>query len=630
MPYCLNPRCPKPPNPDGTNFCQSCGSRLRLGDRYTAYQPMGQGQSSRTFLGMDTRQWPDSRCVIKQFPMGKEADAFRQETARLSELSQHPQLPKILAYFERDQGQGQGQDQWQYLVQEFVEGRSLTQQRQAEGTFDEAQIRAILQSVLPVLQYLHEHSVIHRDVKPRNLIRRTDSPTAPLILVDLGAAKFVSTSTLGKTGTLIGSAEYAAPEQLMGKATFASDLYSLAASCLELITGLSPFDLFDATVGQWFWRSIATDISPDLAEILDKMLAGNVGDRFPSAADALRALGSSPTQILLAQSWKPVAWSAIWQDQGTEVWVARETLSLGQGIRAIAPHPTQPLLVTAHSDGRLRQWALPLTDDPTSQQCFEGHLHGVTCATFSSVPSPVPDQSDYVLISGGQDHTLRLWDLASDRLRQTLSGHRGPVTAIAPAPHEDLLISGSHDKTLRLWQLSEGRPLATLSGHTHPVAAIAYDPATRLLISGDTGGFVKIWHVGTRELLRTLSGHGAQVSAVALLPTHDLALSSSWDMTLKLRNLNTGGLRHNLTGHLLPITALALQATDLEAQSPPLFASSSHDGLVKLWNPLTGELRSILRGHGSPVEAIAFCPTTHRLWSGCRDGTLTAWAPVTP
>lgn len=607
MPYCLNPRCPKPPNPDGMNFCQQCGERLRLGDRYTAYQPIGEGQSSRTFLGMDTRQLLDPRCILKEFPMGKDADGFRQEAARLAELSQHPQLPGIFAYFERGQRQ--------YLVQEFVEGRSLHQQRQDEGTFDDGQIRAVLQSVLPVLHYLHEHSVIHRDLKPRNLIRPSGSTA--ISLVDIGAVKFVSTSSLAKTGTLIGSAEYAAPEQLMGKAIFASDIYSLGVSCIELITGLSPFELFDATLGQWFWRSVAIDISDDLMDLLDRMLAGNASDR-PTATEALRALGSSPTQIQMAASWKPVAWSAVWQDKGTEPWESIETHHTGQSISAIALHPADPLLVTAHPDGRLRLWTLPFTgSDP--QFMLEDHRASVSCAVFT------PDGA--TLISGSHDNTLKFWDLVSGSVRQTLTGHDDPVTAIALSPTENLLISGSHDTTLRLWQLSDGRPLATLRGHTHPIDTLAYDPASRLLISGDRGGFVKLWHLGTRELLRTLSGHSAQVSAVAVLPSQDLALSSSWDMTLKLRNLHTGGLRHNLTGHLLPISTLALLRQPEDAAAPPLLASSSHDTLIKLWNPVTGELRSILSGHTSPVEAIAFCPQPLSLWSGDRNGTLHQWQP---
>ncbi|MEO1208084.1 MAG: WD40 repeat domain-containing serine/threonine-protein kinase [Cyanobacteria bacterium J06638_20] len=594
MPYCFNPACPKPTNPDGNNFCQSCGARLRLGDRYIAYQPLGQGQSSRTFVGIDTQQVLDPRCIIKQFPMGKDADAFRQETSRLAELSAHPQLPAILAYFERDQRQ--------FLVQDFVEGRNLQQQLQERGTFDEAQIRAVLRTILPVLQYLHEHSVLHRDVKPSNLIPQGDR----LMLVDIGAAKFVTESRLGKTGTLMGSAEYAAPEQLMGKAIYASDLYSLGVSCLELITGLSPFDLFDTAVGQWFWRSVSVEISADLGRILDRLVAQRVSDRYGDAASVLQDLGASPTQIQMAASWKQPVWSAIWQDKGTTAWDCVQEMTVGQAVNAIALHPSQPVLVTAHNDGQLRQWD---TDTGELQRSFDTDDPITTCVAL--------DADGQTLISGGQDGALRLWDWETGRERLVLRGHGGKVTAIALHADSRCLISASHDKTLRLWHLDTGQALGILRSHTHPIDALACTDG--MLISGDAGGFVKLWLLKTRELLRTLSGHTARVSAVALLKEPSLALSSGWDMRLQLRHPDTGGLQHNLTGHLLPISALAI------APTVPLLATGSHDTLVKLWHPQDGKLISILTGHSGAISALAFTPGGTALWSGSQDGTVRRW-----
>jgi len=599
MPYCLNPACAKPANPEKTNFCQNCGQRLRLGDRYQAYQPLGQGKSSRTFLGMDTHQLLDPRCILKEFPMGRDADTLRQETSRLAELSAHPQLPEVRAYFERGSRQ--------YLVQEFVDGRSLQRQLQEEGTFEDGHIREVLRSLLPVLQYLHDHRVIHRDVKPANLICRSEAPHS-LMLVDFGAVKFSTESTLGKTGTFLGSAEYAAPEQLMGKAIMASDLYSLGVSCLHLITGLSPFELFDSAQGEWRWQSVVVGIGEDLARILNRMVANSVSDRYGTAAEILRDLGTSPTQIQVAASWKKPVWSAIWQETGSETWECTQTLSIGQEVNAIALTPS-PSLITAHNDGTLQQW-----DTQTGEilSTFQGHQHIVSCAAIA------PDGS--LLVSGSQDHSLRVWDLGTGEVLQVLEGHGGRVTAIAlDLP---LLISASHDKTLRLWDLPSGKPLGSLQGHTHPIESLAYDPTAQVLISGDAGGQVRIWHLGTRELLRTLSGHTARVSAVALLPATQTALSSSWDMTLKLRDLNTGGLRHNLTGHLLPISTLALNPDQT------LLATGSHDSLIKLWHPQDGQLRSILNGHSGAVDALAFSADGKRLWSGGRDRTLRYWQPA--
>ena len=107
------------------------------------------------------------------------------------------------------------------------------------GTFTEPQIIALLNSLLPVLEFVHSQQVIHRDIKPDNLIRR---PEGQLVLVDFGAAKSVKLTALSAAGTVIGTAGYTSPEQAVGKAQFASDLYSLGVTCLNLLTQVPPVE----------------------------------------------------------------------------------------------------------------------------------------------------------------------------------------------------------------------------------------------------------------------------------------------------------------------------------------------------------------------------------------------------
>ncbi len=133
-------------------------------------------------------------------------------------------------------------DSRQYLVQEFIQGETLQQELDNRGIFNESQIRELLIDLLSVLQFVHNNNLIHRDIKPENIMRReTDKK---LVLVDFGASKIMpKTQRRTVTGTVIGSAEYCAPEQSMGKAKLASDLYSLGVVCLHLLTRMSPFDL---------------------------------------------------------------------------------------------------------------------------------------------------------------------------------------------------------------------------------------------------------------------------------------------------------------------------------------------------------------------------------------------------
>ncbi|HBB33187.1 MAG TPA: serine/threonine protein kinase [Cyanobacteria bacterium UBA8803] len=289
MSYCLNPSCPMPQNGAGTKFCLACGWKLLLKERYRAIKPLGQGGFGRTFLAVDEDKPSQPRCVIKQFlpqaqgtsTLQKAAELFNQEAIRLDELGQHPQIPDLLAYF--------SQDNQQYLVQEFIEGQDLARELASCGPFPEAQIRALLDNLLPVLQFVHQHHVIHRDIKPENIIRRQSDKQ--LFLVDFGASKVATGTALAQPGTVIGSMGYVPPEQTLGRAVFASDLYSLGVTCIHLLTGMHPFDLFDGSEGAWVWRqALRSPISDRLASILDKMLESAINRRYQSAAEILKDL----------------------------------------------------------------------------------------------------------------------------------------------------------------------------------------------------------------------------------------------------------------------------------------------------------------------------------------------------
>ena len=318
MSYCLNPICPQPVNPEGTNFCLNCGSKLLLKERYAAIKPIGQGGFGRTFLGVDEDKPSKPRCAIKQFypqaqgtkTVEKAIELFNQEAVRLDELGKHPQIPELLAYLT--------QDNRQYLVQEFIDGQNLAQELAGRSAFNETEIRQVLNDLLPVLQFVHSQNVIHRDIKPENIIRRGSD--RQLILVDFGAAKFVAGTAMYQPGTSIGSPEYVAPEQVRGQAVFSSDIYSLGVTCIHLLTQMSPFDLYDVNEDAWVWRHYLTSgISDALGNILDKMLEIIPSRRYQSATEVLQSLhpqsmphrqpASPPAPLTPATPAKPAAQS---------------------------------------------------------------------------------------------------------------------------------------------------------------------------------------------------------------------------------------------------------------------------------------------------------------------------------
>jgi serine/threonine protein kinase len=290
MRHCLNPGCLHPSNPENHQFCAKCGQKLLLRERYWAQRILGQGGFGRTFLAVDEDKPSKPFCVIKQLlpqaqgtaSLGKAAELFAQEAEQLEQLGHHQQIPELLAYFtDNDQ---------QYLVQEFVDGATLAQELAENGIFSEQQIQELLIDLLGILNFVHDKNVIHRDIKPENIIRRNLDQR--LVLVDFGAAKVLPQVQRTVTGTIIGSAEYCAQEQAMGKAKFASDLYSLGVTCLHLLTQMNPFDLYNLDEMEWVWRNFLSEnaVSDEIGQILDHLIQKAPNKRAQSAQAVLQML----------------------------------------------------------------------------------------------------------------------------------------------------------------------------------------------------------------------------------------------------------------------------------------------------------------------------------------------------
>ncbi len=315
MSYCVTVGCSHPENPDSAEYCQGCGQFLLLQNRYRAIKPLSQGGFGRTFLAIDQQIPSHPYCVIKQFLFQYEnpkeyetaSNLFRQEAVRLDQLGKHPQIPQLLAYFE--------QNQQLFIVQEYIEGITLSDELENQGLFNEKKIWQVLEQILPVLKFIHEQSIIHRDIKPANLMRRCslifaeknqlnkvsqDIDQGDIVLIDFGVSKLLTGTALLHSGTIIGTPEFMAPEQTRGNVYPASDLYSLGLTCLYLITGISPGQLYDEHHNQWNWRSYLTPkqrISDRLEIVLNRLTAFPLNERYKSAEEALNFIKSSDLSL---------------------------------------------------------------------------------------------------------------------------------------------------------------------------------------------------------------------------------------------------------------------------------------------------------------------------------------------
>ncbi len=311
--HCTRPGCSKPLNfftdldtPSTLKtvqqkFCTNCGMPLILVGRYLTTKLLGQGGFGAAFLARD-RYTPGLRqCVVKQFqPAGQlnpqqiqiAQALFEREAEVLEKLgNEHPQIPDLFAFFELEvPGMvGRPPDRFFYLVQEFIDGQDLEAEMDQKGQFSEPEVLEVLQETLKILQFVHENGSIHRDIKPSNIMRHRNGR---IYLLDFGAVKHATTTAGGaaQASTGIYSLGFAPPEQMAGDEVYPStDLYALAVTCLMLLTGKQPKDLFDAYSNNWKWQTYAQP-SRQLAAVLDKMLIATPSQRFQSATEVLAAL----------------------------------------------------------------------------------------------------------------------------------------------------------------------------------------------------------------------------------------------------------------------------------------------------------------------------------------------------
>ncbi len=272
-----------------------------LNDRYRIIKQIARGGFGRTYLAEDTQRYREL-CVLKEFAPQVESDRelrkaeelFEREAGILYKL-QHDRIPDFEALLKT---RIDGRDAL-FLVQEYIEGESYWEIFKRQGKLSEAEVTEMVWELLPVLEYIHSQDLIHRDISPDNLIRR-ELDGKP-VLIDFGCVKLAANALSKSTGqsiTLIGKKGYSPHEQLsQGQAFSCSDLYSLAATAVVLLTGKLPDELYDSNQGKWNWQNHA-QVSSSFGKILTKMLSYLPRDRYQSAEKVRQVLEAENNSII--------------------------------------------------------------------------------------------------------------------------------------------------------------------------------------------------------------------------------------------------------------------------------------------------------------------------------------------
>ena len=310
---------------------------ITLSNRYRVLSVIGDGGFGKTFLVEDTQMPSNRQCVLKQLKPVHDnpqtgqmvKDRFQREAAILETLGEgHEQIPRLYAYFSEA-------DQF-YLVEEWVEGDTLTQRVQREGPLPEKTVQNLVASLLPVIAHVHSEGIVHRDIKPDNVILR--SRDSKPVLIDFGAVKetmntLINSHENSAHSIVVGTPGYMPSEQLAGRPVYASDLYSLGMTAIYALTGRIPQDIdVDPSTGELMWRQLVPNLTPEFGNFLDCATHMSASSRFP----VVKEMQSILNNIILNGMAAPATGSAM-----------PETRQSSQTIVSAPPDPEYPTVAAA-------------------------------------------------------------------------------------------------------------------------------------------------------------------------------------------------------------------------------------------------------------------------------------------
>jgi eukaryotic-like serine/threonine-protein kinase len=529
-----------------------------------------------------------------------------------------------------------------YLVMELVDGISLEERLKQDGPLELKEVLRIGVQVAAGLAAAHRQGLVHRDVKPANIL--LENSVQRVKITDFGLARAVDDASLTGTGLIAGTPSYMSPEQARGDfVDHRSDLFSLGSVLYAMCTGHAPFR-GSTTLGvvkrvceeqAQPIREHHPEIPDWLCALVTKLHAKDPAERFQSAQEVADLLQHHLAQVqhpsvALPAGDKPVAlpWIArrrLWTTATAALlcFIAGLGLTETGGVthfaasahRAITGKGTpdnqshDPAAKVA-PDGQARnepvnaaQKALPHAAEMASPHVatelrrFDGHEAIVWSVAFSADGSRALSGSGGRLKEGrwthGSDFTVRLWDVASARQLHCFAGHQHHVQSVAFTRDDRQVVGAGKIWAWRRWDVETGQELPGFSGDPgKPFFHLALSAdAARLLSWGGKDKVLRLWDVTTGTELWKFEGLAEEVSAAAF----------SADGR---RVATAGGGKYEQTNQQL---------------------KPGSDYSIRLWNAVSGKEELRLRGHYSFVRGLAFLPDGRRLLSGGADNLLRLW-----
>ena len=563
-------------------------------------------------------------------------ERFRQEVKAAARLSH----PNIVAAYDAEQA-----GDLHFLVMEYIEGTNLDQLVRTQGPLPVALACNIARQVALGLQHAHERGMVHRDIKPHNLVL---TAAGQVKILDFGLARFcreTSGGSLTAPGVVLGTPEYVAPEQALDarQADLRADLYSLGCTLYFLLAGRPPFP--EGSVLQKLMAhqqrtppplaDLRPDVPAELVQIVERLMAKDPAQRYQTAAEIVELLAA----FAASDTTPPVA-----APRGLQGGAA-DTPTLPFARERSAKSPSRRHWLTASVAAALVLLAALLCGliwwrmhglsqrtkteaGPVSletEPLADGEISRLGCHAGPFFRAVIAPDCRHALVAG-LDFNVYVCGLARETAGDGVDGEIGQLKGHTARPMSFAFsrdgrraLSGGMDATVRLWDLEQRRLLRTFEKHAGWVRGVDFVGETGLAVSGDNQGRVLLWDTRDGELIHEFPGHEAVVYSITASRSGRLAVSTSDDRTVRVWDLTLLHEAHCLRDHQDTTTCAVLSEDDR------LVVSGSGDQTVRVWDLEKEKTRWVLRGHTAIINAVTISADGRRALSADQAGAIRLW-----